>query len=58
MANTNAGLKTGLVERRNTGEVINDDSVHIELCAEYLSNQVDENDFERSTSKTSRRRRC
>ena len=47
VANTNAGQTTGLVERRNTGEVINDNSVHIELCAEYLSNQVDENGMPR-----------
>ena len=57
MANTNAEQTTGRVARRNTGEVINDNSAHIQMCAEYLSNQVDENDFERSTSKTSRRRR-
>ena len=43
VADTNAEQKTGRVERRNTGEVINDNAAHIEMCAEYLSNQVDEN---------------
>jgi hypothetical protein len=49
VANTNAGQTTGLVERRNTGEVINDNSAHIEMCAEYLPNQVDENGIPRAS---------
>ena len=43
MADTNAEQITGRVERRNTGEVINDNAAHIEMCAEYFSNQADEN---------------
>lgn len=43
VANTNAEQKTGRVERRNTREVINDNVAHIEMCAEFLSNQADEN---------------
>lgn len=46
-ANTNAEQTTGLVARRNTGEVIDENSAHIEMCAEYLSNQVDENGIPR-----------
>ena len=47
MANTNAEQTTGRVARRNTGEVINDNSAHIQMCAEYLSSQVDENGIPR-----------
>ena len=39
--------RTSRVARRNTGEVINDNSAHIEMCAEYLSNQVDKNGIPR-----------
>ena len=47
VADTNAAQTTGRVERRITGEVINNNPAHIEMCAEYLSNQVDENGMPR-----------